>query len=102
MIISESGYCVRVGRHVYPQTVVSVCYHYKNISKRVGLVQKGTSSSSHWKSTCWRHDIAAALPSWRQATITNSLTQIIINNIFIKMCTIQGSSHTVHLSSKIV
>jgi hypothetical protein len=35
----ESGYGVRVGRHVYPQTVVSVSYHYKNLTKRVGLVQ---------------------------------------------------------------
>jgi hypothetical protein len=24
LVGSESGYCVRVGRHVYPQTVVSV------------------------------------------------------------------------------
>jgi hypothetical protein len=41
MIGSESGYCVRVGRYVYPQTVVSVSYHYTNLSKRVGLVQRG-------------------------------------------------------------
>ena len=31
----------RVGRHAYPRTVVSVSYHYKNPTKRVGLVQSG-------------------------------------------------------------
>jgi len=30
-----------VGRHVYPQTVVSVSWHYKNPIKCVGLVQSG-------------------------------------------------------------
>jgi hypothetical protein len=29
------------GRHVYPRTVVSVCYHHTNPTKRVGLVQSG-------------------------------------------------------------
>ena len=29
---------VRVGRHVYPRTVDSVSKHYKNPTKRVGLV----------------------------------------------------------------
>ena len=29
----------RVGRDVYPRTVVSVNRHYKNPTKRVGLVQ---------------------------------------------------------------
>jgi len=31
-----------VGRHVYLQTVVSVSLHYKNPTKRVGLVQSGS------------------------------------------------------------
>ena len=31
----------RVERHVYPRTVVSVSYHYKHPTKRVGLVQSG-------------------------------------------------------------
>jgi len=30
-----------VGRNVYPQTVVSVSYHYENPTKLVGLVQSG-------------------------------------------------------------
>jgi len=29
-------------RYVYPRTVVSVSYHYKNPTKRVGLVQSGS------------------------------------------------------------
>ena len=37
----ESGERVRVVRHVYPWTVVSVSWHYKNPDKRVGLVQSG-------------------------------------------------------------
>jgi len=32
---------VRVGRHVYPRTVVSMSLHYKNPTKRVGLLQSG-------------------------------------------------------------
>jgi hypothetical protein len=30
-----------VERHVYPRTVVSVSYHYKNPTQRVGLEQNG-------------------------------------------------------------
>ena len=30
-----------MGQNVYPQTVVSVSWHYKNPTKRVGLVQGG-------------------------------------------------------------
>jgi len=30
-----------VGQHVYPWTVVSVSWHYKNPAKRFGLVQSG-------------------------------------------------------------
>jgi hypothetical protein len=30
-----------MGRHVYPQTVVSVSLHYKNQANNVGLVQSG-------------------------------------------------------------
>jgi hypothetical protein len=37
----ESGKYVRVGRHVYPQTGVSVSLQYKNPTKRVDLVQSG-------------------------------------------------------------
>jgi hypothetical protein len=40
-ISSESGKYVRVGRHVYPQTGVSVSWQYKHPTKRVGLVQSG-------------------------------------------------------------
>ena len=32
---------MRVGRHVYPRTVVSVSEHYKIPTKRVDLVQRG-------------------------------------------------------------
>ena len=38
---SELGKCARVGRHVYPRTFASVIYPYKNLTKRVGLVQSG-------------------------------------------------------------
>ena len=47
-------------RHVYPQTVVSVSYHYKNPTQRVGLVQSRSSNV-----TCSRPDIAEKLLSWR-------------------------------------
>jgi hypothetical protein len=40
LIDPESGW-VRVGRHVYSRTVVSVSYHYKNPTKCAGLVQSG-------------------------------------------------------------
>jgi hypothetical protein len=30
-----------VGRHVYPWTIVSVSWHYKNPTQHVGLVQSG-------------------------------------------------------------
>ena len=39
LIASESGYCVRVDRHVYLLVVVSVSQHYKNPTLCVGLVQ---------------------------------------------------------------
>jgi hypothetical protein len=45
------------GRHVYPRTVVSVCYHHKNPTKRVGLVQSGPHH--------YFIDIAEKLLSWR-------------------------------------
>ena len=38
---------VRVGRHVYPQTVDSVSKHYKNLTKHVSLVPRHSPSSSH-------------------------------------------------------
>ena len=41
LVGSESGQHVRVGRHVYLRTVVSVSLHYKNPTKHVGLVQNG-------------------------------------------------------------
>jgi hypothetical protein len=43
MIGSESEYCVRVGRHVYPWTVcfISMNWHYANPTKRVGVVPTG-------------------------------------------------------------
>jgi hypothetical protein len=41
LVVSESGFCVRMEQHVYPRTVASVSYHYKNPAKRVGLVQGG-------------------------------------------------------------
>ena len=37
----KSGSCVRVGKHVYPRSVVSVSLEYKQPTKRVGLVQSG-------------------------------------------------------------
>jgi len=36
---------------------------------------KRTSSSSPWKLTCYRHDIAENLLNWRKTTITQSLTR---------------------------
>jgi hypothetical protein len=47
-----------------PRTVVSLW----NQSQRVGLVQSRphSSSSSHWKLTCSRHDIAEKLLNWRK------------------------------------
>jgi hypothetical protein len=36
---SQAGYCVWVEQHVYLPTVVSISWHYKNSTKRVGLVQ---------------------------------------------------------------
>ena len=38
LVDSESGLYVRVERHVYLRTVDSVSYHYKNPTKRVGLI----------------------------------------------------------------
>ena len=37
----ESGKCVCVERHVYPQTVVSVSQLYKDPTDHIGLVQSG-------------------------------------------------------------
>jgi hypothetical protein len=47
LVGSESGKCVRVKRHVYPGTVVSVSLQSKNLTKRVCLDTKQTSSSFH-------------------------------------------------------
>jgi len=52
----------RVGRQVNLRTAVSAC---SSRSKR-------TSSSSHWKLTCSRHDIAEIMLNWRIITITHS------------------------------
>ena len=41
MVGSEWKYRIRVERHVYPRTVVSVTYLYKIPTKRVGPVQSG-------------------------------------------------------------
>ena len=38
---------------------------------------KRTSSSSHWKLTCSRHDIAEKLLNWRWATITHYIVTFI-------------------------
>ena len=54
-----------LGRHVYPLTVVSVSWHYKNPTQRVGLVQSGLHHHLIRKLTCSRHDIAEKLLSWR-------------------------------------
>ena len=40
--LARKQICVRVGRHVYSQTVVSVSLHYKNKTKHFGLVQSRT------------------------------------------------------------
>ena len=40
LVGSESVYCVRVERHVYPQTVVSLSQHYKNPGTRVSFTNK--------------------------------------------------------------
>jgi hypothetical protein len=57
--------------YVYPRTVVSVSQHYKNPKSST----MPTSSSSHWKLTCFRHDIAEKLLSWRLTMITHSKIQ---------------------------
>jgi hypothetical protein len=44
--------------------VVSVSWHYKNPTQRVGLEQSGTSLF-HWKLTYSRHDIAEKVLNWR-------------------------------------
>jgi hypothetical protein len=41
IVVSESRWCDRLGRHVYPGTA-SVSWYYKNPTKRVGLVQTGS------------------------------------------------------------
>ena len=54
--------CLR-GRQVHSWTVVSVGWHYKIPTERVGLVQSG--HHHHHQSTCSRHDIAEQILSWR-------------------------------------
>jgi hypothetical protein len=66
MVGTKSGYCVRVERHFYPRTVISVSYHYKNPTKRVDLVKADIIS-------CSRHGIAEKLLTWRCTKIPNSL-----------------------------
>jgi hypothetical protein len=39
--LKNKKYKTKLGRHVYPQTVVSVSWHYKNPTKLVDLVQSG-------------------------------------------------------------
>jgi hypothetical protein len=58
-----------VGRHVYPRTVVSVSKHYKNPIR--------TSSSTRWKLTCSRHDIAENLLSWSKIKITLTIIYLL-------------------------
>ena len=67
-----------MGRHVHPRSVVSVSQHYKNLTKS-STKRISSSSSSHLKLTCFRHDIAEKLLIWRSATITNPLTNFLIN-----------------------
>jgi hypothetical protein len=40
LVLNQNNVSER-SRHVYPQTFVSVSYHYKNPTLRVGLVQSG-------------------------------------------------------------
>jgi hypothetical protein len=56
------------GRHVYPQTCFSELALYK-FNSACWSRTKRTSSSSHWKLTCTRHNITENLLRWRQ-TIT--------------------------------
>jgi hypothetical protein len=65
-------------RHVYPQTVVSVSYHYKNLTKGVGLLKRGHRNHliqrnlfSSWYS--WEKKCSVGLKQ-------QSLTQIQQNN----------------------
>jgi len=41
LIGSDSGECVLVRRNIYQKTALSVSYHYKIPTKRVGSVQIG-------------------------------------------------------------
>jgi hypothetical protein len=63
----------RVERQVYPLTVVQWSSTIKSNSACWSSTKR-TSSSSHRKLTCSRHDIAAKLLNWREAKITHSLT----------------------------
>ena len=71
---------------------------------------KRTSSSSHWKLTCSRHDTAEELLNWRHTKITHSITLIdrdifyfIFQNYFIwshqtfHRCSSEGSEEVLLL-----
>jgi hypothetical protein len=42
-----------VERHVYPRTVVSVSYHYKNQSRRIGVKQQSLTISLLQTTECY-------------------------------------------------
>ena len=67
----NQNYVLRVERQVNLRTVVSACCSRN----------KRTSSSSHWKLSYSRHDIAEKMLKWRIITIThsNSLVKFTIN-----------------------
>ena len=60
MVDSESGHCVRVEQHVYPQTVNLMSLHYKK-----KLSTKRILSSTHRNVPFSRHDIGEKLLDWR-------------------------------------
>ena len=67
----------RVERHVYPWTVVSVS---KKSNSAGWSRTKRTSSSSHWKLTCSRHDIAEKLLSSLNNNHSLTVTPLITCN----------------------
>ena len=81
-------------RHVYPRTVVSVSYHYKNPTKRVDLAQSGPHHHLI-KLTCYRkifRDLSLSMTMTRRwfspgiaVFITNKTDRHDIAEILLKM-----------------
>ena len=69
-------FCIFISLSLLTHIITTVDYIklvliYSSYTHRWWYNTKRISSSSHWKLTCSRHDIAEKLPSWRQTTITH-------------------------------